>query len=231
MAFFDYNQVSYGEKYRGYPDNDQVINRLFDPRYIRIKVEDEDSAVDHFQVVNVDKNLDMQTGLVHELFSITTPENRNFNLVVESFASLSKQNVYGVKYAIIPTNFEGDIELIKLHDYVNQSTHQQSEDVRVNQDVGQMQLDFIPDNGQPSYLVTTFRSQQGIILTYQADQATDSNPEIDYFEDDNHHYGYHSKYHAKPGSQKEFEFLFSIGDIHPLVNARMYADQYFGVPR
>lgn len=225
-GFFDYSAVSYGEKYSGYPDNDQVINRLFDPRFIRIKVEDEDSATDHFQVENIDKNLDMQTGLVHEMFSVTTPENRNFNLVIESFASLSKQNVYGIKYSIIPTNFEGDIEVIKMHDYINQATHQQSEDVRVNQDVGQMQLDFIPDYGQPSYLVTTFRSQQGIILTYQAGEATNANPKIAYFEDENHHYGYRSRYHAKPGSQKEFEFLFSIGNIHPLVNARMYADQY-----
>ncbi|GAF36982.1 maltose phosphorylase [Lentilactobacillus farraginis DSM 18382 = JCM 14108] len=35
-GFFDYNDVSYGEKYTGYPESDQVINRLLDPRYIRI---------------------------------------------------------------------------------------------------------------------------------------------------------------------------------------------------
>lgn len=225
-GFFDYNNVSYGEKYTGYPENDQVINRLLDPRYIRIKVANEDSATDHFVVDIVDKNLDMQTGLLHEMFSVTTPENRNFNLVVESFASLSKQNVYGIRYSIIPTNFDEDVEIIKLHNYVNQMTHQQNEDMRVSQSVGQMQLDFIPDNGQPSYLVTTFRSQQGIILTFQANENYAPDPKIDYFKDDNNQYGYRIKYFAKRGSQKNFEFLFAIGNIHPLVNARMYADQY-----
>lgn len=53
---------------------------------------------------------------------------------------------------------------------MNQATHQQNEDVRVSQSIGEMQLDFIPDNGQPSYLITTFRSQQGIILTFQANK-------------------------------------------------------------
>lgn len=225
-GFFDYNDVSYGEKYTGYPENDQVINRLCDPRYIRIKIADEDSATDHFQVDNIDKNLDMQTGLLHEIFSVTTPENRNFNLVIESFASLSKQNVYGIKYSIIPTNFDEEVEIIKVHDYINQQTHQQNEDVRVNQSVGQMQLDFIHDNGQPSYLVTTFRSQQGLILTYQAGENKLPDPPIEYFMDEDRHYGYHSKYFAKRGSQKEFSFLFAVGDIHPLVNAQMYSDQY-----
>ncbi|WP_367375935.1 hypothetical protein [Lentilactobacillus kefiri] len=164
-GFFDYKEVSYGEKYRGYPDNNQVINRLFDSRAIRIKVGSEDSLTNHFKVENIDKNLDMQTGLLHELFSVTTPENRNFNLVVESFASLSKTNVFGVKYSIIPTNFSDEVEIIKVHDYVNQKVHQQDDDIRVSTDLGQMQLDFIPDNGQPSYLVTTFRSQQGAIIT------------------------------------------------------------------
>ncbi|MCT3553247.1 glycoside hydrolase family 65 protein [Lentilactobacillus buchneri] len=225
-GFFDYEEVAYGEKYRGYPDNNQVINRLFDPRFIRIKVGNEDSLTDHFKVENIDKNLDMQTGLLHELFSVTTPGNRNFNLVVESFASLSKLNVYGVRYSVIPTNFSDEIEVIKVHDYVNQTVHQQDEDVRVSTDLGQMQLDFIPDNGQPSYLVTTFRSQQGAIITYQASENFAPNPPIEYFRDDNHHYGYRSKYYAKPGSAKDFEFLFAIGDIHPLVNANMYSDQY-----
>lgn len=225
-GFFDYNDVSYGEKYTGYPENDQIINRVFDPRYIRIKVADEDSAIDHFTVDNIDKNLDMQTGLLHEMFSITTPENRNFNLVVESFSSLSKLNVYGIRYSIIPTNFDEDVEIIKLHNYVNQATHQQNEDVRVSQSIGEMQLDFIPDNGQPSYLITTFRSQQGIILTFQANENVAPDPKIDYFKDENNQYGYRSKYHAKKGSEKNFEFLFAIGDIHPLVNARVYADQY-----
>lgn len=223
-GFFDYEEVAYGEKYRGYPDNNQVINRLFDPRFIRIKVGNEDSLTDHFKVENIDKNLDMQTGLLHELFSVTTPGNRNFNLVVESFASLSKPNVYGVRYSVIPTNFSDEIEVIKVHDYVNQTVHQQDEDVRVSTDLGQMQLDFIPDNGQPSYLVTTFRSQQGAIITYQASENFAPNPPIEYFRDDNHHYGYRSKYYAKPGSAKDFEFLFAIGDIHPLVNANMYSD-------
>ncbi len=225
-GFYDYNDVSYGEKYTGYPESDQVINRLFDPRYIRIRVADEDSATDHFRVENIDKNLDMQTGLLHEMFSITTPENRNFNLVVESFASMSKKNVYGIRYSIIPTNFDENVEVIKLHDYVNQMTHQQSEDVRVNQSVGKMQLDFIPDNGQPSYLVTTFRSQQGLIVTFHANENQLPDPKIEYFKDERNHWGYRSRYYAKRGSQKNFEFLFSIGDIHPLVNARLYADQY-----
>ncbi|WP_283679469.1 glycosyl hydrolase family 65 protein [Lentilactobacillus sp. Marseille-Q4993] len=219
-GFYDYYPYKYGEKYPNYPENNQVINRLFDPRFIRIIVGDEDSAVDSFDVETVDKNLDMQTGMLHEIFAVTTPEGKIFNLIVQSFASLQELNVYGIRYGIVPVNFDDNVEIIKVHDYVNQATNQVANDVRVDDVKGNMQLDFIDDNGQPSYLITTYKSQQGLILTFQASE------QMDYFKDDTNHWGYRTKYFAKKGTQKEFEFLFSIGDIHPLVNARMYADQY-----
>ncbi len=220
-GFYDYYPIEYGEKYTGYPENDQVINRLFDPRYIRIKVGDEDSSVDFFKSETVDKNLDMQTGLLHEIFSVTTPEGKIFNLVVESFSSLASDNVYGIKYGVVPVNFDDDIEVIKMHSYINQATSSTVSDVRVNESEGHLQLDFLEGYDQPSYLITTYKSQQGAILTYNGKGF-----KLEYYKDENNHWGYHAKYHAKKGSQKEFEFLFSIGDVHPLVNAQMYADQY-----
>ncbi len=198
-GFYDYTELKYGEKYTGYPDNDQVINRLFDPRYIRIKIGKEDSSIDKFKVESVDKNLDMATGLLHEMFSVTTPKNKNFHLILESFASLEKKNIYGVKYSIIPTNFDDEIEIIKVHDYVNQVISNPSDDVRVNQDAGNLLMDFIPDNGQPSYLITTFKSQQGLVITYSGYSAQE-NTNLEYFRDEQHHYGYRAKYFAKHGS-------------------------------
>ncbi|GAY72161.1 glycoside hydrolase family 65 protein [Lentilactobacillus kosonis] len=220
-GFYDYYQIQYGEKYTGYPVNDQVINRLCDPRYIQIKIGEEDSAVDYFKVETVDKNLDMQTGLLHEIYSVTTPQGKIFNLIVESFASVESVNVYGIKYGVVPINFDDEVEIIKVHSYINQATSATVSDVRVNEAQGHLQLDFLDGYEQPSYLVTTYKSQQGSLVTFNGD-----GPKLSYFKDESNHWGYHAKYQAKKGTQKEFEFLFSIGDVYPLVNARMYADQY-----
>ncbi|MCY9806288.1 glycoside hydrolase family 65 protein [Lentilactobacillus senioris] len=173
-GFYDYYPLSYGEKYSNYPENDQVINRLFDPRYLRIKIGDSDSATIFFDSKILDKNLDMQTGKLTETFEVTTPLQERFHLIVESFASLADDRLYGVQYTILPLNFEGSIMVTKVHPDVNQLSRTSVNDVRVKESEGLLHGWPLADSTNPAMVVTTARSQQTLTAAWRLTQSDET---------------------------------------------------------
>lgn len=213
-GFYDYRPLSYGEKYSNYAENDQIINRLMDPRALQMIVGTSDSRKTPFDILLLDKNLDMKTGQLKEKFAVTTPAQEQFHLMIESFASLADEAVYGIRYSVLPLNFNRTVTIIKQHDNVNQNTNEPTDDVRVNHSMGLLNGFPLSNKLQPAYEVMTSQSQQSVTLTWHlVDQEDDMVSEMELNTPDE--LGYRTTYQAEAGRLKQLSFIYGIG---PVVN-------------
>lgn len=209
-GFYDYYPLSYGEKYSNYPENDQVINRLFDPRYLRIQIGDSDSATSFFDSKILDKNLDMQTGKLTETFEVTTPLQERFHLILESFASLADKRLYGIQYTILPLNFTGPITITKSHPAVNQLSRTSVNDVRVKESEGLLHGWPLKDTVIPAMVITTSRSQQALTAAWKLDQV---NEDVQVNQLSAEVPGYQLKVAPQKNTPIQFSFMYGLSAI------------------
>lgn len=209
-GFYDYYPLNYGEKYSNYPENDQVINRLFDPRYLRIQIGDSDSATTFFDSKILDKNLDMQTGQLTETFEVTTPLQERFHLIIKSFASLADDRLYGVHYTILPLNFDGKITLTKAHPDVNQLSRTSVNDVRVKESGGLLHGWPLAEAGIPAMLIKTARSHQALTAAWKLDQVDTA---ISVHQLPAETPGYQLSVNGLKNTPVQFSFMYGLGTI------------------
>ncbi|MDH6365315.1 alpha,alpha-trehalose phosphorylase [Enterococcus sp. PF1-24] len=104
-GFFDSRPIQYGEWAYGYAKEHQTICNLPNLRGIMLQIGEEDSSKIEWHVKLANLQLDMATGVLAETYQITTPEGKSFELLLTSFASLKRQELFVCKYAIQNCNF------------------------------------------------------------------------------------------------------------------------------
>ncbi|GAB6092569.1 glycoside hydrolase family 65 protein [Furfurilactobacillus curtus] len=214
-GFYDLSQISYGEKYAGYPENNQTIAQLPDPRYLVIEIDGQRSDEATFTTRLVDKNLDLETGLLNELFEITTPGGKMLQLSLSTFASQADDAIFGESYTVRPLNFSGSVKLYKQHPYIDQVFDRESDPravVRKNGlDRQYLSADF------PAMQITTQRSQLGLVLMWRY-LGEDS---LVHFDQNDGMPRYVMDLDLEQGLAESFDFGYSVGDIHSLMDVAM----------
>ncbi|MGV0167857.1 glycoside hydrolase family 65 protein [Furfurilactobacillus sp. WILCCON 0119] len=219
-GFYDLSQITYGETYAGYPENNQTIAQLPDPRYLVIEVDGQRSDQVAFTTRVIDKNLDLETGLLNELFEITAPSGKLLQLSMSTFASQADSAIFCESYSVRPLNFSGPVKLYKEHPYIDQ-VFDKSTDIRAVTRKNVLDRQFI-DADFPAMQITTQKSQLGLILMWrylgedslvQFDQ-TDGMPK------------YVMDLELQQGLAESFDFGYSIGQIHSLMDVAMNHDTY-----
>ncbi|WP_063285518.1 hypothetical protein [Secundilactobacillus collinoides] len=114
-GFYDLTAIHYGEDYPGYPQNSQTICQLPDPRFMVLEIDGLRSDEETFKIRLVDKNLNLKTGLLLEIFEITSPTDKTVRLTMQSFASQDDRRLFGVSYSLSALNFAGSVKLNKQH--------------------------------------------------------------------------------------------------------------------
>ena len=219
-GFFDLSEITYGENYPGFPQNAQAIAELPDPRYLIFEIDGERSDEVAFDVKSVDKNLDMKTGRLLEIFEVTSPSNKTIRLTMQSFVSHDQTNLFVVTYSVSATNFDGAVTIIKQHRYTNRQIDN-SNDVRADQQTGQLERTFI-DNQTTAMLLTTRKSQLSLLIAFQPLDGLD---QLKFsIMDELPSYG--RTFDLTPGLNVQFGFVYSVGDPHPLMDMSLNRDRY-----
>ncbi|HBF75559.1 MAG TPA: glycoside hydrolase family 65 protein, partial [Lactobacillus sp.] len=142
-GFYDLTELSYGENYSGYAQNSQTICQLPDPRFIIFEVDGIRSDETPYDVKLVDKNLDMRTGVLMEIFDVKSPTNKQFRLTLQSFASHADKHLFVIKYNVSALNFTGALTVIKQHPYIDQQIKFHTDDMRASQPETMLDRTFI----------------------------------------------------------------------------------------
>jgi alpha,alpha-trehalose phosphorylase len=212
-GFYDLTPLSYGENYFGYAQNSQTICLLPDPRLIIFEIDGIRSDEQPFDVKIVDKNLDMQTGVLLELFDVTTPTNKQFRLTLQSFASQDDTHFYVINYRISALNFTGPVTIIKQHAYIDQQIARDDNDVRAAQ--RDMTLDRTFTSGQlPTMMISTRKSQLALLVAMTP--LPDTNIPLTTIDDLP---AYSRTLDLTSGLTVSFSFAYAIGNPHPLLDA------------
>ncbi|WP_421016741.1 glycoside hydrolase family 65 protein [Furfurilactobacillus rossiae] len=219
-GFYDLSHITYGESYAGYPENNQTIAQLPDPRYLVIEIDGERSDQTTFATRVVDKNLDMETGLLNELFEITTPSGKILQLSLSTFASQADDGIYCVSYTIRPINFSGAVKLYKQHPYIDQ-VFTRDGDIRAVSRNNILDRQFL-NADFPAMQITTQRSQLGLVLMWRY-LGEDS---LVKFDRSDGMPKYVMDLDLQQGLTESFDFGYSVGRIHSLMDVAMNHTQY-----
>ncbi|WP_054654363.1 hypothetical protein [Secundilactobacillus silagei] len=214
-GFYDLTQLSYGENYSGYAQNSQTICEVPDPRFIIFEVDGVRSDETPYNVRLVDKNLDMRTGVLMDIFDVKTPTNKQFRLTLQSFASHADKHLFVIRYSVSALNFTGPITIIKQHPYIKQQIQSNTTDMRAAQRQTVLDRTFIQSK-LPIMMISTRKSQLALIV---AQQALSDNPMHVTMLDDLPSYS--KTFDLTQGMTQSFSFAYAISYPHPLLKATL----------
>ncbi|WP_203650789.1 glycoside hydrolase family 65 protein [Secundilactobacillus yichangensis] len=214
-GFYDLTELSYGENYSGYAQNSQTICQLPDPRFIIFEVDGIRSDETPYNVKMVDKNLDMRTGVLMEIFDIESPTNKQFRLTLQSFASHDNSHLFVINYSVSALNFNGALTIIKQHPYINQQIQTHSEDMRAAQRQTVLDRTYLKSK-LPIMMISTRKSQLALII---AQQALNDNPMQVSILDDLPSYS--KTFDLTQGMAQSFSFAYAISSPHPLLKTTL----------
>ncbi len=110
-GFFDSEPIQYGEWAYGYAKNHQTICKLPNLRGVVLRIGQEKSSDSEWQTKRTVMNIDLSTGVLTETYHITTPSNKQFDLHMASFASMTRRELYACRYTIKNCDFSDAVEL------------------------------------------------------------------------------------------------------------------------
>lgn len=128
-GFFDSEPIQYGEWAYGYAKEHQTICKLPNLRGVILKIGEEDSSVEEWQVERTQMSLALADGILTESYRITTPTGKSFELGLTSFASMTRSELYVCRYEVITADFSEPIEL--SHTLNQQFSVNKTDDPRV----------------------------------------------------------------------------------------------------
>lgn len=128
-GFFDSESIQYGEWAYGYAKEHQTIVKLPNFRGIRLKIGNEDSSISEWDTKMLKMTLDLAQGVLYECYQIITPLGKYFELEIQSFASMTRSELYVCQYKVSKANFSEPIQL--THPLNQQEKNSQSNDPRV----------------------------------------------------------------------------------------------------
>ena len=128
-GFFDSEPIQYGEWAYGYAKEHQTIIKLPNLRGVRLQIGDEDSSASEWQVKPIQMTLDLEKGVLDESYKVVTPLGKTFELVMQSFASVTRSELYVCQYQIKNTNFSEPISM--THPLEQKAAIVQTDDPRV----------------------------------------------------------------------------------------------------
>lgn len=108
-AFYETSPIRYGEMAFGYAQNNQTIVNL--PDFYTIDILDADQ--NEFSSRLMEKTLNMKTGMLISVYTLTNKHNKKIKLTVKSVLSQTNNSFVGLKYEFKSLDYEGRLTVKK----------------------------------------------------------------------------------------------------------------------
>lgn len=164
---YENSEIQYGEKAFGFPEENESIINLFNPRVIRLYVDDEEILFSSEMIESFNTVLDMQKGNLKRVINIKTKYGKILELTITRIVSLEDQNLSTIKYEVLSKDYSGKIKIsTSIENSSNESEDEEAFDPRLGK--SNFKTDILEnmqnlDENKSTFIVATKKSEKIII--------------------------------------------------------------------
>ncbi|RUT73276.1 glycoside hydrolase family 65 protein [Ancylomarina longa] len=110
-AFFESEEIQYGEKLFGFPDRSQSIVNLIDAQAILIQIDDENYSLFEGEVLDYNRELDLRKGVISRTIHWKSPKGSEIKISWKRMVALTIKELFIIDLSIESINFSGKVVL------------------------------------------------------------------------------------------------------------------------
>ncbi len=115
-GFYEREEIVYGEKLHGFPDNSESILNVIDTQSITLNINDEPFSLDEGDVMSFERSLNFKTGIAKRSIKWKSPKGNEVFIEFKRLAFFNQREIFLINIEVEALNFEGDIEIISSID-------------------------------------------------------------------------------------------------------------------
>lgn len=115
-GFYEIHDIKYGEKAYAFPEIGQTMLNVFNPKVIKIKVDDEEFNMMNADILEYERILDLREAVLKRRVVWRTKSGKELEINFERLASFTIKNSAAIRVKIKPINFDGKINVDSLLD-------------------------------------------------------------------------------------------------------------------
>lgn len=114
-AFHDIVDISYGEKFVGYPETQQKIVNIIDAQTVELFIccdgSEEKFSLFDGEVISYERNLHLDKGYSERNIHWRSPNGKELKLTFERVISFERRELFAIRLTITPVNFTGKVKI------------------------------------------------------------------------------------------------------------------------
>ncbi len=110
-GFYEYHPIQYGEKFKGYPDQSQVMINLPDPKALQLTINDVAFSFDEGLIIDFNRELNMKDGTLTREIVWESPKKDQVRIFSRRFVSAIDKHLAAIEYSVTAINFEGMVTI------------------------------------------------------------------------------------------------------------------------
>lgn len=114
-GIYDFTSMNQAEKLHGLIEEKQTMLNVVDTQGIRLIIDSEEFSLFEGKVLEKSRTLDMGNGITERNILWESAKGKQVRVIITRMASFVHQQLFLVKYEVIPVNFSGTVTLISTH--------------------------------------------------------------------------------------------------------------------
>ena len=110
-AFFESEEIKYGEKLFGFPDKSQSIVNLIDAQSITISINDEKFSLFEGELIDYTRHIDFREAVAHRNIHWKSPKGHEFKISFKRLISFQVKELFLIDLEIESINYSGKLEI------------------------------------------------------------------------------------------------------------------------
>ena len=198
-AFYESEEIQYGEKLFGFPDRSQSIVNLIDSQSLTIEIGGENFSLFEGEVIDYSREVDFREGVVKRNVHWKSPKGNEIKISWKRLVSFLVKELFLIEVEVESVNFTGTVKLSSLAD--GDVTNMVSEDdPRVGSSSAKslQVIDVLQENESSFVSAQTLNTKQTVACGISHTGSKPTDKKVNCFENSTEHT---FSYKIEPGNQ------------------------------
>ena len=111
-AFYETEEITYGEKLHAFPNNSQSILNIIDAQTIKLYIEEEKFSLFDGEILDYKRILNFKDGILSRKIHWKSPKGKEVEIEINRIVSFTTKELFVIEYTVKALNFHGDIKFI-----------------------------------------------------------------------------------------------------------------------
>lgn len=172
-GFYDYYDLAYGEKYKGYPDRSHAMLNVTKGKVIEIYINGERFDLSTGTIDAYERHLNFKEGVLVRSVTWTSPKGDTLRYHSQRLVSFENKHLMVNRIRITPLNFDGDVTIISsLDGQVTNITKADDPRIGVEFEGDELQVERTDINDVLGTMESTTKSSGLSLVTIMKNQMT-----------------------------------------------------------